>query len=477
MGHPAVELTLEKVTDTRVYLTFKALYSDDVFVCCRREGTAPEAGTIAAEGIRASGGSVTFEHLLPGTDHAAYAVGRRGTDEWGTVSALRFRTEESFPDLYPWESARTKAPSFADITLVTRGQHNTNPPAWTPDRFRSHVTWTDENGREDWLFEAFLCIEGFDGKRGLTFSINNTHHSATKESWTELMDYWLDADGALSKLDQACEAATGRIGLPPAPRYVVMVLPDPIMFEFFADKESSTTYWGDGMDFSRVEDQIAACTWYIDEVRRRFRDLAPKHLELAGFYILSEELPYANGGTEGWNAEYKRWETIIPALSAHVHKCNEGLYWIPYHLAPGYKKWKEWGLDMAWMQPNYYWDYNNTAAGHPFSRTMDAMRAYGMGMETEFEYSLVTAVMKQPGMRGPDGSGRMIYTLDDVPGLKKQFREYMKRFQDGGFYGKASLAVYTGTDALHQLASSPEPDDHDLYLEFCRFITGSSLRK
>ena len=105
------------------------------------------------------------------------------------------------------------------------------------------------------------------------------------------------------------------------------------------------------------------------------------------------------------------------------------------------------------------------------------MRACGMGMETEFEYSLVTAVMKQPGMRGPDGSGRMIYTLDDVPGLKNQFREYMKRFLDGGFYGKASLAVYTGTDALHQLAISPEPDDHDLYLEFCRFITGSSLRK
>ena len=131
---------------------------------------------------------------------------------------------------------------------------------------------------------------------------------------------------------------------------------------------------------------------------------------------------------------------------------------------------------MAFMQPNYYWDYNNDKADHPFARTTDAMRTYGMGMETEFEYSLVTAVMKQPGMMGPDGEGRMIYTLADVPGLKDQFREYMTRFRDGGFYGKVPLAIYTVTDAMHQLASSTEPDDVQLYREFCAFITGSPLR-
>ena len=80
-------------------------------------------------------------------------------------------------------------------------------------------------------------------------------------------------------------------------------------------------------------------------------------------------------------------------------------------------------------------------------------------------------------MMGPDGQGRMIYTLADVPGLKDQFREYMTRFKDGGFYGKVPLAIYTGTDAMHQLATSTEPDDVALYREFCEFICGSPLRQ
>ena len=481
VGTPAVELVQEELTDSHVQFRVNSLNCDAVFVCCRRGGDKPTADQIAEAGVQA-GSTVSFDRLLPSTDYTAYAVGRRGTEEWGEIASVHFRTEASYPELRPWEAARSGVPSFSDLTLVSSAQHRPNPPKWTEERFGSHVTWTDAENKEDWLFEAFLCLEVIDAKRGLTYSIGNSHHSATKESWTDLLDYWLAPGGALATLDKTVEKAAGRIGMPPAPRYVVLVVPDPIMFEHFADKNSSTTYWGelDGsrLDFAKVEDQIAACTWYCNEARRRFETLAPKHLELAGFYILSEELPYAGGGaTEGYNAQYKRWETIVPALTAHLHKCREGLYWIPYHLAPGYKKWKEWGIDMAFMQPNYYWDYKNDQADHPFARTTDAMRTYGMGMETEFEYSLVTAVMKQPGMMGPDGEGRMIYTLADVPGLKDQFREYMTRFRDGGFYGKVPLAIYTGTDAMHQLASSTEPDDVQLYREFCAFITGSPLRR
>ena len=480
-GHPAVELVQEELTDSHVRFKVNSLNCDAVYAACRRDGTVPSAEEIPSEGIQA-GATVSFEHLLPSTDYTAYAVGRRGSDEWGEVTRVRFRTEASFPELLPWEEARKGAPSFSDLTLVSSAQHRPDPPRWTEERFRSHVTWTDAENREDWLFEAFLCIEVFDAKRGLSYSIGNSHPSATKDSWIDLLDYWLAPGGALSTLDETIAQATGRIGLPPAPRYVVLTMPDPVLFERFSDKNSSTAYWGelDGvkLDFAKVEDQIAACTWYCNEARKRFQALAPRYLELAGFYILSEELPYAGGDpADGYNAQYKRWETIIPALSAHLHKCREGLYWIPYHLAPGYKKWKEWGIDMAFMQPNYYWDYHNDQTSHPFVRTTDAMRAYGMGMETEFEYSLVTAVMKQPGMMGPDGSGRMIYTLDDVPGLKDQFREYMTRFKDGGFYGKVPLAIYTGTDAMHQLATSAEPDDIALYREFCSFICGSPLRR
>ena len=83
--------------------------------------------------------------------------------------------------------------------------------------------------------------------------------------------------------------------------------------------------------------------------------------------------------------------------------------------------------------------------------------------------------MREVG-EGPDGSGKMVFTEADVPALKEQFRTYLRRFKEAGLYGVAPLALYSGSDALTQLATSPYPEDHALYLELCQFITASPLR-
>ena len=191
---------------------------------------------------------------------------------------------------------------------------------------------------------------------------------------------------------------------------------------------------------------------------------------------MSEDLPVAFGKTEQerFNCAYKRWELIVPALSEYCHAGGQGLYWIPYHLAAGYKYWKRLGFDRAWMQPNYYWDLH-TPDAHPFDKTIAAIQEYGMGMELEFEYSLVSSVMAEVG-QGPDAAGKMVFTADDVPALKEQFREYLRRFKAAGLYGVAPLALYSGSNALTQLATSPCPEDVALYQELCTFIAGSPLR-
>ena len=356
------------------------------------------------------------------------------------------------------------AKPLRDADLV--GYSHREPYAWDAERFGPHVSWAAPDGSEHWLFEAFIFLEGQDCQTGRNFVISPAGLSATKAEWEHQLDLWLGKDCGVGALEAACAKTAGRIGNPPAKRKVIIGLPDAIMFERFSDKNSSTIYWGDGLDFAKVEDRLKALDWYMNEVRSRFAGLDCRYVELDGFYITSEEiyLPY----DIDVNCRYKNWEDIAPALAERCHSKGEKLYWIPYHLAPGHKYWKQLGIDQAWMQPNWYWDLK-AGERHPFDKTLKAMEENGLGMELEFEYSCVADQMKS-GVKGPDGEGRLIFDAADVPALQGRVREYMRRYREAGLLGKGSIALYSGSDALTQLATSQLPQDKALYDELCAFV-------
>ena len=358
--------------------------------------------------------------------------------------------------------------TFTDVSLV--GYWHRDDRQWDQERFASHVSWQAPDGSEHWLFEAFLFLEGVDNVHDKNLVISPSGHSAGKEEWQYQLDLWLGDNGSVKALDEACGAVAERIGDPPAKRGVIIGLPDAVMFEEFADKTSSTIYWGDGLDFAKVEDRMKALKWYMDSARKRFESLECRYLELAGFYITSEEiyLPY----DIDVNCQYKNWEEIVPLLSEDCHAAGEGLYWIPYHLGPGYRHATALGIDQVWMQPNWYWDLGNEGA-HPFEKTIAAIREADLsGMELELEYSAVTDRMKG-GRMGPDGAGRLIFSEKDVPALQARVRRYMQEYKDAGFYGHKSIALYSGSNAFTELASSPFPEDRALYNDICRFVLGN----
>ena len=97
-------------------------------------------------------------------------------------------------------------------------------------------------------------------------------------------------------------------------------------------------------------------------------------------------------------------------------------------------------------------------------------------MELEFEYSLVASVMAD-GRSGPDGAGNPTFYAGDVPMLRGRVRDYMQACKDAGLYGQIPIAVYSGTDAMHQLAVSEDPGDREMYHDICQFIIGSTLKK
>lgn len=485
-SRPAIKVELEEASAFWATFTVKAVNTANVMYWVN-EGTPLNART---DGIGPTSLQLRVQDLEPLTTYTLFARGIGPSGEEGSLQSVVFSTLKGPDNLYSWETQRKVTPSFADISLVTMGWHNASPPAWTMDRFASHVSYTDASGTPHWLFDCFLCIDGWDGKRGLSYSLANSRYSAVKDSWQDLLDAWLGEEGALLLLDQAVDrAASLQLGAPPSKRYIIMSLPDPIRFQYFSDKNSSTKYWGDlsgrALDFASVEDQKAAYRWYMDSCRELFYRRRFKHLELAGFYILSEELPlkpdfFKNAGqsyapgVDTINWEYKNWEELVPWVASYAHSCIEGLWWIPYNLAPGHIVWSELGFDCVFMQPNYYWDHDNIS--HPLSATENALKTYKMGIELEFEYSLVASVMAD-GRSGPDGNGSPTFYLKDVPMLRQRVRDYMDMYVRTGLYGQIPVAVYSGTDAWNQLATSTDPDDREMFLDICGFISQSSLKK
>ena len=474
---PAVRLTVGEVGFAAATILVESIYCDEVFILADSDLQSVSAAQVISKGVPAGDGAAVLTGLRPGTRYTAFGVGRKG-DKVSNVEKVNFTTSAQAGTLYPYEQGRDGAPVFADITLCPGGgKPNSNswfsvPFDWDKERFAPHVSYSDSEGQH-WLFEAFLALTGSDPD-GKSFVISSGGAaSADKDSWENLIQYWVGEGGAFSALDEAIAEASAAIGSLPPARYTVMVMPDPIQFACFADKNSSTTYWGslEGrlMDFSKSEDQVRALRWYIDRVRAEFAARDFRYLE--GFYILSEELVARPGG---WNYDQKRWDQILPPVGEYLDSCNEGLYWIPYLGAAGTDLWESLGITYSWLQPNYYWD---TSGSKPLAKTMDRIRQFGMGIELEFEYSMVEEVMKIPGIKGPDAQGNYSFTLSDVPSLRSRFRDYMNYFKDSGLYGKERIALYSGSNAMFQLETSQEKDDIALYLELCSFISDNPLRK
>lgn len=383
---------------------------------------------------------------------------------------------EPTTDLFDWENNRSAVPTWSDMTLCYGGDLWRVPTYWDKDRWASHALYTDQNGQMQYLFDAFLALEF--SMKGYTLNYDDSgNKSARKEEWTSLMNYWFDDTYGFKALDDCLADAAKVIGPPPTKRYVIFVLPDPVYCETYTNKSSSTTYWGtyeDGSqaNFSTVEGRVKAYKWMIDQVRAKFAAKNYEYIELGGFYILQETL------SNSWNDQYKKWSEMLPKVADYCHRYKEGFYWIPYGYSvnkSGYtydkghndaiEGWQSFGFDLAVLQPNMYWDYNG---GRSWSTTCKTyINGYGMGMEIEFEgshgesLSTCSSILQYK----KDGTAN-----SEAYNNRERLRDYFENAKTYEIYRKKPIVMYSGTDAMHELATSTGDKDQIIYHELCQFI-------
>lgn len=363
---------------------------------------------------------------------------------------------------YAWERRRTERLIPTDAVLCYGQSHHRKPYAWDEAHFEPYVTYVDSLGREQWLFDGFLFLESQDVDRPdkrnysyMTGVLRDQGLSAGRAQWENLLDYWFDGERNLAALDRAVQAAEKRLGKPATKRRVVMMIPDPIIYHHWIDSMTSTTYWGelDGrrLDFRSTDDRLAACRWFIDQVRERFDRAGFRHLELAGFYWLRENI--AQPQDTEYSYYLTRSDVLLPRIAEYLHALNYTFNWIPFCDARGYEDWRKFGFDQVYLQLNHYWRPELDA-----DRTCQRIRQNGTSIEFEFESSILNA------RKGSD-----VY--------RERFRDYMRCARAYGIYGSQPLAYYQGYMSLYDLWVSEDPVDRAFFHEFCGFVVGNPLRK
>ena len=448
---PALRISPIEVSSTRGTFLVETLNATGVnLLCLESKENAPSTDEIIGKGEHTTQGEYLLLGLEGQKDYILYGIATDDKGQRSSICKVPFSTIEGPRELYDWEKNRIEKPRYSNLALCYGGSAHRVPFLWDEQRFDRHVTYTDEAGKTHWLFDAFLAIEFVDTKNNKAYMLGNGRPSADKASWTDLLDYWFDKENGFAALDRSVGKAIEKLGVPPTKRKVIITLPDPIIYQNFKDVTSSTTYWGfiDGkqVDFKKAADRRAAMKWYIDEARKRWNNSNYQNLEFMGFYIISEDLAVPG---YGWNPELKHWEDIYPEMSNYIHACNETLTWIPYNSSGGHQLWKDFGIDYAMMQPNYFWH-----AEYDMNAYMAMVLSNGLSMEFELD----SAIMEKN---------------TDSFGYRSRFYEYMSMCKKINLYGKRELSYYFGTNDFYDLSLSTYPKDNKLYHDLCKFIIES----
>ena len=141
-------------------------------------------------------------------------------------------------------------------------------------------------------------------------------------------------------------------------------------------------------------------------------------------------------------------------MAEYLHAKGLKLTWIPYREAASYDSPDELGIDLCWMQPNYYWEGER----YPFDESMKMITGNDLGMEFEFDDRLLSSSPEHAEQR-------------------RRFDLYYYWAKASGVYGSKTFTHFQDHDTVRNLALSDDPEDRKIYHEYCRFIIENPLRK
>lgn len=308
-----------------------------------------------------------------------------------------------------------------DLVLIY-GAGTDRDQIWNKEAFYPYVVY-EQNDSYNWMFDGFLFLELFD-KEGYSYTSGHGTKPALKLQWQGLIDNYFSSDVSAGALDQCLTEVMKLSGNNQRKVKVTVGIPEPLR---------GAVEWGevDGkmLDFSKDEDRVLGCKWFIDEVVRKFEAGEFQNLELEGFYWIAEEVVNT--------------ETMIASIGSYLEEREFTFSWIPWWKSPGYEKYRTYKFSDVYLQPNYFF-YDV-----PFSRLQaacDEAKKFKINLEVEFDESV-------------------------LGGNSQKMNDYLDVFEENDIYQDMKLAYYQSINTVLKLYKSNHPADKELYKRFCSIVS------
>lgn len=327
-------------------------------------------------------------------------------------------------------TARFATADIRDLALVYQG--GTMRIDWTPDQLEPYVTHVFRDGTEQWLFDGFLFLEFRDGE-GHTFTPGYAKKNATRKEWEWYLERLFEKGKSLDALDRVISEKKKKLGDPGFRHKVVLTQFTPI-----PDQKDWGRVGRRRLDFHNLDDQQIAMQWFTNELVKRFKKAKYKNLDLDGIYWVAESI-------------YASFD-VTKEYSDFLHRKGLKFYWIPYHNSPDADRWRDFGFDVVYQQPNYFVDDHIPA--NRLDETIKYAYRNGMGLEFEVDESAFTA---------------------DRAGFDEHFKAYMTEFNRTGVYRNSALAYYLGSHIIIDILEQKRPAELQMLDTFARYIVNRRL--
>ncbi|MCM1067907.1 MAG: DUF4855 domain-containing protein [Muribaculaceae bacterium] len=350
--------------------------------------TFEKKGVFDSAAVAWYSGTQGFPHLTQSTDAKDHEI----ADRMARIVAKR-QAAKAASLTFPTNTIR-------DLGLIYQG--NTRRIDWTEEQFVPYVAHTFADGSRDWLFDGYLFLDNME--------------TCNKATWEWYIDRVYESGKSLDALDKCIGKLKKEIGDPGFKHKVVLTLQIP---------DSRAKEWGelDGrmLDFSNDADKLTAAKWYLDRMISRFRAAGYENLELHGIYWFGED-----------NIAAKDFPALI---APYIHAEGLEFSWIPYFKGRGYEKWRELGFDIAYHQPNHFFD---PLPDKRLDEAIDISLHHGLAMEFECDH----------------------FALSQHPDSKiDRMHAYIDAFERYGVWQTSAIAYYTGSKALLEMFENPSPEN------------------
>ena len=313
-----------------------------------------------------------------------------------------------------------------DLALIYQGGRHRIP--WTVDQIEPYVVHKFADGHKEWLFDGYLFLEFADGME-CDYVAGYGKRAARKDDWERLMNRIFEKGKALDALNTCIENQKRELGDPGFKHKIVLTVPIP-----FQNQKDWGTLGSRKLDFSKTADAKRACQWYIDEVTKRFKKAGLNNLELTGIYWVAED----TGRT---------FEGLPRQISTYVHRKGLEFVWIPYFKAKGYNNWRNLGFDIAYHQPNYF--FNKSVPESRIDEACKIARENGMAMEFECDQRAL---------------------LQNKDSYFDRMEAYLDGFERNGVFDRSAIAYYTDSHLLLDFINNPHPRHQAIMDRLARHI-------